>query len=163
MKTQYHSISNMLEYRFMDNLSEGKARDLASDQFDAAYGLGKKLQVLNKVLRRDNQLQSMEDAMNRSGAKFIRQAELRNVEIHKIRGSESRVGDFDANFYPAQKNVKDRWINIAIAKQSDVALPPVELIQIGDNFYVRDGHHRISVAHWLGEEEVDAQVYVMHS
>ena len=29
--------------------------------------------------------------------------------------------------------------------------------------FVRDGHHRISVARWLGEQEVDAQVRIMHA
>jgi hypothetical protein len=37
---------------------------------------------------------------------------------------------------------------------------PVELIQVGEVYFVRDGHHRISVAAALGQQEVDASVTV---
>ena len=40
------------------------------------------------------------------------------------------------------------------------SLPPVELIQLGDAYFVRDGHHRISAAAALGQQEIDAQVTV---
>jgi hypothetical protein len=31
-------------------------------------------------------------------------------------------------------------------------------MQIGDAYFVRDGHHRISVARALGQDAIDAQV-----
>jgi uncharacterized protein (DUF1015 family) len=34
----------------------------------------------------------------------------------------------------------------------------VVLIQVGDVYFVRDGHHRISVARALGQEELEAEV-----
>jgi hypothetical protein len=39
-------------------------------------------------------------------------------------------------------------------------LPPVQLIQVGDAYFVRDGHHRISVAHHLGQASIDAEVLI---
>jgi hypothetical protein len=36
----------------------------------------------------------------------------------------------------------------------------VELIQIGQEYFVRDGHHRISVASSLGQAQIDARVTV---
>ena len=39
-------------------------------------------------------------------------------------------------------------------------LPPVSLIQVGDRYFVRDGHHRISVALALGRETIEAYVQV---
>jgi hypothetical protein len=41
-----------------------------------------------------------------------------------------------------------------------VVLPPVDLIQLGDVYLVKDGHHRISVAKALGQEVIDAEVTV---
>ena len=41
-----------------------------------------------------------------------------------------------------------------------VALPPVELIRGGDVYFVRDGHHRISVAAACEAREIDALVTV---
>jgi hypothetical protein len=43
-----------------------------------------------------------------------------------------------------------------------VVLPPVCLIQVGDVYFVRDGHHRISVAKVMGQEQIDAEISVWH-
>jgi hypothetical protein len=37
-------------------------------------------------------------------------------------------------------------------------MPPVSLYRIGDLHFVRDGHHRVSVARSLGREDIDAYV-----
>jgi hypothetical protein len=39
-------------------------------------------------------------------------------------------------------------------------LPPVVLVQVGDVYFVRDGHHRISVARALGQLDIEAEVTV---
>jgi len=88
-------------------------------------------------------------------------AGIKTVRLNQIRGSEGRTEDFDANFKPLQVRSKDRWMSIAKAQLTDQALPPVELIQIGETYYVRDGHHRISVAQALGQESIEAEVTVM--
>jgi hypothetical protein len=36
----------------------------------------------------------------------------------------------------------------------------VELIQVGECYFVRDGHHRISVARALGQHAIDVEVTV---
>ena len=83
---------------------------------------------------------------------------VRTVPIAQIRGSENRSEDFDIEFNPRHTRDQERWTGIAIAMLQDVALPPVELIQVGDNYFVRDGHHRISAARALGQEAIDAVV-----
>jgi hypothetical protein len=39
-----------------------------------------------------------------------------------------------------------------------ITLPPVELIKVGQDYFVRDGHHRISVSRMLGYGSIDAVV-----
>jgi hypothetical protein len=89
-----------------------------------------------------------------------RYAGLRSVPISQIRGSEGRSDDFDAEFRPLKGHNRWRWVNMAAAKMRGVVLPPVDLIQVGDVYFVRDGHHRISVARAFGQEQVDAEVTV---
>jgi hypothetical protein len=84
----------------------------------------------------------------------------RAVPLDEIRGSEGRVNDFDAHFHPRKAHNEARWRGVAIAKLKGVVLPPVELIQVGDIYFVRDGHHRISVAQAFGETHIDAEVQV---
>jgi ParB-like chromosome segregation protein Spo0J len=38
------------------------------------------------------------------------------------------------------------------------SMPAVELVKVGSAYYVQDGHHRISVAHSLGQEAIEARI-----
>jgi hypothetical protein len=87
-------------------------------------------------------------------------AQIRTVPIEQIRGSESRSGDFDRDFNPLQDHHKRRWLSVAGARERGKALPPVELIQVGDVYFVRDGHHRVSVARALGQRNIEARIVV---
>jgi hypothetical protein len=87
-----------------------------------------------------------------------RHAGTRAVSLDCIRGSEGRCRDFDNAFYPLQSHDRDRWLSVAAASLVGIALPPVELIQVGKVYFVRDGHHRISVARMRGQRAVDAIV-----
>ncbi len=83
---------------------------------------------------------------------------VQTVEIKKICGSEGRCRDFDREFRPLNGRTQQRWMRIAVAWMKGETLPPVELVQIGECFFVRDGHHRISVATTLGQTYIDAVV-----
>jgi hypothetical protein len=87
---------------------------------------------------------------------------VRPVPIHQIRGSVSstRSYDFDANFRPLKTHDKERWLSLATACQRGVKIPPVSLVQIGDTYFVQDGHHRISVARAIGQTEIAATISV---
>jgi hypothetical protein len=54
--------------------------------------------------------------------------------------------------------VRGRWERIANAMRRGESLPPVELYRVGEVHFVRDGHHRVSVARALGRRDIDAHV-----
>ncbi len=83
---------------------------------------------------------------------------MRTVEIEKICGSEERAEDFDTYFRPLASHNRERWLSVAEARMRGASLPPVQLIEVSGRYYVRDGHHRISVAQALGECFIDAEV-----
>jgi hypothetical protein len=85
---------------------------------------------------------------------------VRTVPINQIRGSEGRSHYFDLDFNPLYDQTKGRWLSIAVAQQQGKALPPVSLIQVGDAYFVQDGHHRISVARARGQMAIEARVIV---
>jgi hypothetical protein len=87
-------------------------------------------------------------------------AELRLVPLAQIVGSEGRCGDFDRDFYPLHDHNRSRWLRIATARQKGIGLPPVDLVQVGDVYFVQDGHHRISVARAFGQADIEARVTV---
>ena len=87
---------------------------------------------------------------------------VRQVPLNQILGSASpgRIQDFDINFRPKRTNTKERCQSIFAARQRGAKMPPVILIQVGNIYFVEDGHHRISVAHAWGEQEIEAKVKV---
>ncbi len=87
-------------------------------------------------------------------------AGIQTVVIDQIVGSESRTRDFDRNFRPLSKHNHERWMGIAVAVDKGITLPLIELIQVGRFYFVRDGHHRLSVARLFGQKEMEAIVTI---
>lgn len=133
---------------------QAEARRIAGKLFDHAYARGKRSEWMAKLTRKANELQSLShrsEAARRTVGTVV-------VPLSKIVGSEGRSEDFDAAFNPLKKHNRERWIGVAAARWTGVVLPAVELVQVGDEYYVRDGHHRISVAKALGQLEIDARL-----
>src|ERR687897_69244 len=80
------------------------------------------------------------------------------VEVEAIVGSVGRWRDFDRSFLPARANVGHKWKRIDRAFQRGEDLPPVELYEIGDAYFVVDGHHRVSVARYHDVPTLEATV-----
>ncbi len=85
---------------------------------------------------------------------------LRQIPVCAIRGSENRTTDFDSEFYPLAEHLEERWSRVAAAFLKGHPFPPIDVIQVGDTYYVRDGHHRVSVARAFGQTHIDAIVTV---
>jgi hypothetical protein len=114
--------------------------------------------LLSRLVNRDSRLASLKAVEQSAPVKGRRYVGLRTVPVEKIRGSEGRISDFDGHFRPLHAHNRSRWIAIAAARFAGLSLPAVELIEVGDAYFVRDGHHRISVARALGESAVEADV-----
>ena len=80
------------------------------------------------------------------------------VPLDAIVGSVDRAREFDRRFRPTSGRVRSRWEHIAAAMRRGESLPPVDLVRIGQIYFVRDGHHRVSVARAFGHRDIDAYV-----
>jgi hypothetical protein len=83
---------------------------------------------------------------------------LQIVPLDQIVGTVDRAVDFDRSFRPTTGRLRSRWERIAAAQRRGEALPPISLFKVGDLYFVRDGHHRVSVAKSLGRDDIDAYV-----
>ncbi len=83
---------------------------------------------------------------------------LQIVPLDAIVGTVDRAADFDRGFRPTSPRLRSRWERIAAAQRRGESLPPISLYRVGDLFFVRDGHHRVSVAKSLGRDDIDAYV-----
>ncbi|KAA3665164.1 MAG: hypothetical protein DWQ04_02000 [Chloroflexi bacterium] len=112
------------------------------------------------ITQHDVSLKNLNDLKSTTPLQIRQQAGIQEIPINQIKGSVGRSRDFDHLFRPLKTHNKDRWVNVAVARRMGVPLPAVNLIQIGDRFFVRDGHHRISVARSMGQATIDASVIV---
>jgi hypothetical protein len=84
---------------------------------------------------------------------------LQAIELDTVLGTVGRErGGFDRQFRPTTARVRARWERIANAARRGEPLPPISVYRIGDVHFVRDGHHRVSVARALGRRTIDAYV-----
>ena len=83
---------------------------------------------------------------------------LQVVPLDMIVGTVDRAADFDRGFRPTSARLRSRWERIAAAQRRGEALPPVSLYRVGELYFVRDGHHRVSVAKSQGRTDIDAYV-----
>lgn len=81
----------------------------------------------------------------------------RVVEVSRVVGSVDRHREFDRGFMPTRASA-ERWKRVDWAFHRACDLPPVCLFKIGDDYFVFDGHHRVSVARYQGVETVEAEV-----
>jgi hypothetical protein len=64
---------------------------------------------------------------------------------------------FDRNFRPPPVS-RHRWERLWVAARRGTSLPPISVYRVGDQHFVSDGHHRVSVARALGMAAIDAEV-----
>src|SRR5215210_3519722 len=112
-------------------------------------------------LRRDTQherLLSFDEAKSALVRSSQAYRGMRVVEVEKITGSVGRYKDFDGSFLPHKKSMSERWSRVDRAYHKGVELPAVSLYKIGDEYFVRDGNHRVSVARYHRVVTIDAEV-----
>ena len=86
---------------------------------------------------------------------------VKDIPLTKIVGSVGRYQDFVQAFLPTNESMADRWQKIATLylDPSSRGVPPIEVYQVGDWYFVSDGNHRVSVARQLKLEIIEAHVW----
>lgn len=80
------------------------------------------------------------------------------VSLEKICGSVGRYTDFDKQFRLTGSSKDERLQSLTVAMQRGETIPPISLYQIKDNYYVLDGHHRVTVARNLKQSTIRANI-----
>ncbi len=96
------------------------------------------------------------DVLAAVGAQGVMGTEAREVPLDAVVGSVARPEEFDAHFRPRRRT--DRWARTRARFDAGQFPPPVELIQLGDLYFVEDGHHRVAVARERGWASLPARV-----
>lgn len=101
---------------------------------------------------------TLDDALAALGEDGYMGRSHREVPVRDIVGTAARPGDFDIEFRPLHRALQQRVERLDRAVSEGARLPPVELTQVGQMYFVRDGHHRVSIARARGWITIPANV-----
>ena len=127
-----------------------RARQRASLQEVVSRLTGKSAELLSFEEVRDK-LHAVGTGVNRG---------VQTIPLDSIVGSVGRYTDFSRTFLPKNPSDEERWARVMtlVTDPEGGGLPPIEVIKLGDVYFVQDGHHRVSVARQIGAKTIDAYV-----
>lgn len=121
------------------------------------------LRGLTRLVRRRaaRGLLPLDEATRRLRAFEQRYVGVRPIPLDRIVGTVSRTRDFDREFLP-RRRVEERWRRVERAfPEGD--FPPIQVYQLGDAYFVVDGHHRVAIARHRGMSHIDAEITLLRS
>lgn len=136
----------------------------ATEQVDREFAVARRRSRLHGLGRRlatspgAGKLLPFEQARRSVGAYGGFRRGRSTVEVARIVGSAGKHDQFDDEFMPLRGASPERWKRIDHAYRAGVELPPVSLYRLDNDYFVQDGHHRVSVARFHGAEWMDAEV-----
>jgi hypothetical protein len=117
---------------------------------------------LARRLRREpddvNLILPFDEVVEALGHRGERRLGLQTIPLDSIVGTVDREREFDRRFRPTSRRLRGRWERIDEAMRRGDSMPPIDVYRIGGMHFVRDGHHRVSVARAMGLEVIDAYV-----
>jgi len=115
--------------------------------------------ALGILARRPVDLLPFEEVRQGLRLRNSRSLGILSVPLDQIVGSTDRYTDFTREFLPRYGFLERRWERVDALVHGHADLGPVELYQVGDVFFVRDGNHRVSVARQHGDPSIQARVW----
>jgi hypothetical protein len=143
------------------------ARDTGLPETDAQFDFGRArrrraMSRLAAALRREpsdvNVILPFDEVVQALGRRGEKRLGLQTIPLDSIVGTVDRSREFDRAFRPTSSRVRPRWERIAMAQRKGQAMPPIDVYRIGELHFVKDGHHRVSVARALGHKDINAYV-----
>jgi hypothetical protein len=142
-------------------------RDTGSPRADAESDFlrARRHQVLSSLAHwmrsdaQDNaQTLSFTEVLDALGRRGERSLGVQVIPLDCIVGSVDKVRDFDRRFRPTSDRSRQRWERMALKSRKGESFPPIDVYKLGNLYFVRDGHHRVSVARALGTKVIEAHV-----
>jgi len=138
-------------------LSQAKLAS-ASEDFQRARRQAALEQIMARLTGKSSDLLCYDDVRRKLKTAATSTKELQDIPLDAIVGSVGRCGDFTRSFLPLQDTDQHRWAQVEVAMTDLSGLPPIDVYQVGQTYFVLDGHHRVSVARQLGATHIHAYV-----
>ncbi len=120
-------------------------------------------EIMARLTGKSAKLLSYEEVRERLHATGATPRGVQEIPLDAIVGSVGRYTDFTRSFLPKQDSDEERWVRVETAPAGLAGLPPIEVYQIGQVYFVLDGNHRVSVARQQGLQYITADVTEIHT
>jgi len=132
----------------------------AKEDFRRARQKAALQEITARLTGKSTELLSYEEVARKLRAAGQAARGLREIPLDAIVGSVGRYVDFTRDFLPRQDSDEQRWADVktAVADPRRGGLPPIDVYQIGEAYFVLDGNHRVSVARQMGATTIEAYV-----
>ncbi len=140
-----------------------QTKEAALDDFTRARRRADLEKIVASLTGKSADLLSFEEVRRKVHGVRGNRRVLKDVPLDAIVGSVGRYDDFTRDFLPRRDSDKERWAKVELLANAESGLPPVDLFQIGDVYFVNDGNHRVSVARQMGHSHIEAYVTNVHS
>jgi nucleotide-binding universal stress UspA family protein len=134
-----------------------------TQDFFAARRQARYEMFLARFTGRSTELLSYEDVRAKLHAIETSGQVLREIPLDAIVGSVGRYADFTRSFLPKSNADRQRWARVKAVADGLTGFPPIEVYQIGEVYFVRDGNHRVSVMRQSGATHIQAYVSSVRS
>ncbi len=135
----------------------------AIDDFRRARRQAALEDIMARLTGKSARLLSFKEVRQKLRAQEGKSQELREIPLEAIVGSVGRYSDFTRSFLPRRDSDAERWARVEMAAADLKRLPPILVYQVGQVYFVDDGHHRVSVARRLGATKIRAYVTPVHT
>ena len=139
-------------------MSEGIQYQFAIQDFRRARRRASMEKILSFVTGKSTDLLSYEDVRRKLKVTSSVRRGLQEIPLEAIVGSVGRYADFTRTFLPKLDSDEPRWVSINSRVKGLGGVPPIEVFQINDAYFVLDGNHRVSVARDVGAIYIEAYV-----
>jgi nucleotide-binding universal stress UspA family protein len=138
--------------------SESSKRSAALNDFREARRRAAVRAVLGRLQGTSLELLSYAEVASRLRITGQFERGVQEIPVEKIVGSVGRYDEFDSSFLPLKNRDAQRWASVRIAALDPTELPPIDVYQIDDAYFVIDGNHRVSIARHTGMEFIAAHI-----
>ena len=114
--------------------------------------------LLARLQGRSNELLSYQDVSRDLQITNSREKGLEEIPVDAIVGSVGRYNDFTRSFLPRLDTTRTRWARVKSVITGGSGTPPIEVYQLGDGYFVKDGNHRVSIARQMDVPTIPAYV-----
>lgn len=132
--------------------SEGRAK------FDKAFFQAFWEEVSEQLSKKPMGLLSFDEVKSRLHLSDQSYKGLMEIPLERIVGSVGRYKDFTRKFLPKNADMIERWSNVYAQVNSLEGVPPIDVFEVDDVYFVRDGNHRVSIARQMGLKTIEAYV-----